>query len=293
MSTDAWNLPDVRPGLAPDASLAARREQLRALDDTQIVDPAAVLSERSIAGVPCLVVGAPTARSTLLYVHGGGFRMGEPRTWAGFASRLAAAAGIRIVVPDYRLAPENPFPAALHDLVAVYRALLADRAEPVLLGGDSAGGGLAVSLTSLAQGAGAKPAGVLLLSPWLDLAADAASYADCAASDLAFSQAAAREAAAQYLAEAEASELASPLGRGSFADFPPLWISASASEVLRDDSLEIARRVAAAGGVVEMSVYPGLPHVWPLLMPAAPETRRTIDSMARFIVDREPLPTLP
>jgi len=283
-SSTAWALPDIPAGTAAPADLLARREALRALDALQLVDENANVSEERIAGIPCVIVAAPAARATMIYAHGGGFRLGEPKTWTGFATRLAMAAGIRIVLPDYRLAPEHPFPAALQDLVAVYRALCDEVDIPLLLGGDSAGGGLACSLALLATNAGQPASAVALLSPWLDLSANAASYAECAASDASFSAAAALEAAQAYLAgQGPDTAYASPLRHPSLAAFPPLWVAVSGCEVLRDDTLDFAHRIARMGGSVDLSVYPDLPHVWPILQAHTSETERTIQSMAQFL----------
>lgn len=279
MAEAGWIVPELRTGVQADAALIERRTAMRALDAIQIIDPGAVVSAQTIAGVPCVVAEAPDAWATLVYTHGGGFRLGEPETWTGFASRLAMAAGLRVVVPGYRLAPEHPFPAALHDLVAVYRAL----EGPKLVGGDSAGGGLACSLALVAGEAGVPAEGVMLLSPWLDLTVEAASYTDCAASDPAFSAEAAREAAAQYLAGADAgAPLASPLRQSSLAGFPPVWVAVGGGEVLRDDTLDFARRLACEGGTVTLSVEPALPHVWPILMPGHEATASAIAGMAAF-----------
>ena len=283
-SSDAWALPNPPAGVAAPADLLARRDAMRALDALQIVDDRAAVSEAPVAGIPCISVAAPRARAIMVYAHGGGFRLGEPRTWIGFASRLAVAAGIRVLLPDYRLAPEHPFPAALQDLAAVYRAVSDEGGPPLLLGGDSAGGGLACSLALLARDAGSPAGAVALLSPWLDLGVGAASYTDCADSDPAFSADAAREAAAAYLAGRNAdTPLASPLLHPSLHAFPPLWAAVSGSEVLRDDTLDFVSRVAREGGRAELSVYPALPHVWPILQPGTPDSARTIEAMARFL----------
>lgn len=283
-SSTPWALPAAPAGTAAPADLRARRDALHALEALQIMDENAEVSEERIAGIPCVVVAAPGAQATMIYAHGGGFRLGEPKSWAGLASRLAVAAGIRMVLPDYRLAPEHPFPSALQDLVAVYRALSDAVDTPLLLGGDSAGGGLACSLALMARDAGKPASAVALLSPWLDLTVGAASYAECADSDASFSTAAALEAAQAYLAgRAADTPLASPLLHPLLAGFPPLWVAVSGCEVLRDDTLDFAYRIACTGGRVDLCVYPDLPHVWPILQPHAPETARTVRAMAQFL----------
>lgn len=284
MTDGHWTLPPSREGFAADDALIASRAATEGLSAIQVVHPSARIARQRIAGTSCLVVEAPGARATMIYAHGGGFRMGEPGTWAGLASRLASAAHLRVVVPDYRLAPEHPFPAGLQDLVGVYRGIAASGGVAPLLGGDSAGGGLAASLALLARDAGLHAAALVLLSPWLDLRVSAASYGACAATDPIFSAEAARNAAEQYLAGGEATEpLASPLLAPSLASLPPLWIGVSSSEVLRDDALEFAGRVARESGRVELSALPNLPHVWPILTPEAAETEQAIADIVRFV----------
>lgn len=280
-----WALPARRPGSPAGEDLALRRDGLRALDALQIVDPAAQISECEIGGVRCIDVLGPGNRATLIHAHGGGFRMGQPETWTGFASRLAVAVGMRVILPDYSLAPEAPFPGGLSDLADVYRAVAADSNGPILLGGDSAGGGLATGLALAARDAGGvAPSGLVLFSPWLDLTITAASYSTCAESDQAFSRDAAIEAAAHYLAGIAADDpLASPLMADSVVGLPPAWICASGSEVLIDDTIAFIARLAAARIRVESVIEPDLPHVWPLISPGSSDTAETLASAARFI----------
>ena len=164
VSPDEMQLPPERQGIPAPPDLIARRQSMRALAKTQIHDASAVARLRTIAGVPCIEVSAVNAQGALIYAHGGGFRMGEAAVWTGFASRLAVACGLRIIVPDYRLAPEHPFPAALRDLIAVFRAVCAEAPSKVFVGGDSAGGGLTCSLVfnALAYEVQA-PAGVVVI----------------------------------------------------------------------------------------------------------------------------------
>lgn len=268
------SLPAVRTGQRADEGLLARRAQMAGLAASQIVDPAPRLHEANIAGIP--VVEAVPAASTgfLLYAHGGGFRMGDAATWRGFASRLATASGLTVVVPDYGLAPENPFPNGLHDLAAVHHALQqATAGLPYFLGGDSAGGGLACALTHAIVAAGQPaPSGLVLFSPWLDLTVVADSYDRCRQADVAFTRETALECAAQYLQGYSGDDpLASPLA-GNVSRFPPTWIGVGGREVLLDDSLALARKLIAAGVAVDLRFEPAMLHVWPMLMPDAPET---------------------
>jgi monoterpene epsilon-lactone hydrolase len=282
-------LPPLRPGIAADASLLEMREGFRAFGATQLVDADARVVDAVIGGIACVVVERPDARATMLYMHGGGFRVGEPATYIGLASRLAMRAGLRIVLVGYRLAPEHPYPAALHDVFSVHRALAAQKDDeiapnPPLLGGDSAGGGLAAALALVARDAGIPSPGALLLSPWLDLTAQGASFDACAESDAMFSREVALACADHYLAGQDPIQAyASPLHAQSLAGFPPIWVTVSGSEVLRQDTVEFAGRLAREGGTVTMSVRPNLPHVWPVILPASAVTTDTLAEMAAFV----------
>lgn len=215
-------------------------------------------------------------RATVLHLHGGAFRIGCPEQIVPFAAALAARCGVRVVCPAYRLAPEHPFPAALHDARAVRAAVRGD--GPVILSGDSAGGGLAASLAAL------EPAdGLVLLSAWLDLTVTAASYDANAASDPLFSRAAAETAAELYLHGADARHpLASPL-RGEVAGLPPTLVSVGAGEVLLDDARTFAARLAAAGVRCRFDEVPGMEHVAVTRDRTLPGAERTFEAVAAFV----------
>ncbi|MFN3727665.1 MAG: alpha/beta hydrolase [Allosphingosinicella sp.] len=276
-------LPPERSGKGAPAELVERRAQMQAFERIQVSDPAVPATTVTIAGVSCIEVAASESSTTLIFLHGGGYRMGEARTWTGLATRIAAAAGVRVIVPDYRLAPEHPFPAALRDAGAVYDAL-ADPGATLFVGGDSAGGGLACSLVLAALATGAPiPAGVTLISPWLDLVPTAPSFQRCAESDKAFSAAAAADGAAQYLqGQAPDHEFLSPL-TADLTDFPPCWIAASASEVLVDQSVSFAQRLTLAQRTHSLCIERDMPHAWPMIVPEAEETTAAIAGIANFI----------
>ena len=246
--------PPLRPGNAADVTVLEMREGFRAFGATQIIDPDARVTEVVIGGVDCVIVEARDVRATMLYMHGGGFRVGEPATYIGLASGLAIRAGLRIVLAAYRLAPEHPFPAALHDGFSVYRALIAGTTDGIpactpIMAGDSAGGGLAAALALVARDAGTPPPAALLLSPWLDLTARGGSFETCAESDKMFSREAAIACADHYLAGLDPMQgYASPLHMQTLVGFPPLWVTVSGSEVLRDDTVTFATRLACEGG---------------------------------------------
>ena len=287
LTESSWNLPPLGEGYAAPAGLVDRRIGMRALNTMQIFDPSAPVRESIWGGVACFEAVPPEATTTLLYLHGGGYRLGEAGTWAGLASRIAAAAGARVVVPNYRLAPEHPFPAAIHDSCSVYAALSETGGLPPFVGGDSAGGGLACSLIVAAIAAGVPlPPGAILVSPWLSLVPGAPSFQRCAASDSAFSAEAACAAADQYLQGQTAEHaLLSPLS-ADLTCFPPCWITASAAEVLVDQSHALALRLTIAGRPNVLRIERNMPHAWPVVAPGAAETAAAIAGIAAFIRER-------
>lgn len=223
----------------------------------------------------------------MLHFHGGSFRMGGAARWTAYVSAIAAAANVRAVIVDYPLAPENPFPAAIVTGVRAYRAAASRWNEPVIVTGDSAGGNLAMGVVLARLRAGqAMPAGVSVLSPWLDLSVSGDTFSLCAESDKLFSRASALEASEQYLQGYPANDpLASPL----FAElkgFPACQILASGSEVLLSDTLRFCERLALAGSSVEMKISPELPHAWASLFPDLPATGTAISDIAAFIAKR-------
>lgn len=222
----------------------------------------------------------------LLYFHGGGYLFGSPLSYRSFTTRLAQQCAVRCFVPDYRLAPENPFPAAPEDALAIYRWLLEEKgveAKNIVLAGDSAGGGLSLALLhSLKQEGLPLPAAVMTLSPYTDMLATGESLESNSDRCVMFSADGIRRAAAAYLDGADGkSPLASPL-YGDFSGFPTMLMHLSDSETLRDDGLRLARKAADAGVEVDLRVWHGQPHVWPIFYPLLPEADQTIGEMAQF-----------
>lgn len=226
---------------------------------------------------PALHAAAPI----VLYLHGGGYFFCSPRTHRSITIGLATHARSRVCVPDYRLAPEHPFPAPVEDALFTYRALLAQGVAPsrMVVAGDSAGGGLALALlVALRDAAEPLPAGAILYSPWTDLAATGQSLIDNDESDVMFRGAWMAHGAALYLGDSGAPvdhPLASPL-YADFAGLPPLHCYVSTSEVLLDDTLRMADRARAAGVAVSVEMGRRLPHVWPIFYPFLPEARSAL-----------------
>jgi cation diffusion facilitator CzcD-associated flavoprotein CzcO/acetyl esterase/lipase len=230
---------------------------------------------------------APPA-PTLLYLHGGGFVGCSAVTHRPITATLARR-GLRVYVPDYRLAPEHPFPAAPQDVLAVYRALRAARPnDRLVVAGDSAGGNLALGLLLTLRDAGeALPAAAALFSPALDLTGASPSITLNAGRDALFDPVQLGHLAEHYLAGADPTQvLASPL-LGDMAGLPPLLLHVGDDEVLRDDSIRLAQKAREAGVRVELRVFGGVPHVWQLVR-QLPESRRSMRETARFLAEAEP-----
>jgi len=251
--------------------------------------PAGVKAERVKAPVRGEWLRPLQARRgrALLYLHGGGYISGAPRTHRSITARLARQLGVTVFALDYRLAPEHPYPAALDDALAAWRWLLEQgyRADRIWLAGDSAGGGLALALMLAArQQQLPLPAACALFSPWTDLACTGAAIEENVARCAWFMPAQVRFAAALYAgATAMTDPLVSPL-YGDPAGLPPLLIHASDSELLRDDALRLATRAEAAGVPVAMKLWHGLPHAWPNFAGLMPEADACLDETAHALL---------
>ncbi|MFE1350666.1 alpha/beta hydrolase, partial [Kitasatospora phosalacinea] len=225
-------------------------------------------------------------RGLLLYLHGGGYLVGSPDTHEGLIGELARRAGLRAVSPDYRLAPEHPFPAALDDGLAAYRELLESGTDPrrLVLAGDSAGGGLVLATLLAARAAGLPlPAAAALFSPWVDLTLAGASYRSRKEADPLFTEADIRAYADHYLG---AGDRANPLASPLFADLaglPPLLVQVGTNELLLDDALRLAARAAEQDVTVTLEVESGLPHVFQHQFGRLDEADAALDRAARFL----------
>ncbi|HEX4511632.1 MAG TPA: alpha/beta hydrolase fold domain-containing protein, partial [Burkholderiaceae bacterium] len=230
------------------------------------------------------VTAAQAGPPILLYIHGGGFVGGSPRTHRPVTAAFALR-GLRVYAPDYRLAPEHPYPAALEDVRGAWHALRATHPGATLvLGGDSAGGNLALALMlSLLRDGESLPAAAALFSPSTDLAGASASLVANTGRDPMFNGPALVHLAQAYLGTQGRPDdpLASPL-YGDLRALPPLLVHVGADEVLRDDGLRLAAKARKAGVRVELVVWPSVPHGWQLLQ-RLPEARRSLDAAARFL----------
>jgi acetyl esterase/lipase len=227
-----------------------------------------------------------TGRSSaiVLYLHGGGYLFGSPKTHRQVLIAMAKAFHGPAYGLDYRLAPEHPFPAAVEDAAKAYHWLLARHpGADIVLAGDSAGAGLAIATAVGVRDAGLKlPRAIVAFSPYSDLAVTGASVQENAKSCAMFTPRGIREAAALYLAGADARDpRASPL-YADLSGLPPMLMFASRHETLRDDTLRLAERAAAAGVKVELVVRDRLPHVWPVFVALLPEARDAFATVTAF-----------
>jgi len=224
------------------------------------------------------------AAGTMLYLHGGGYIACSPRTYRPITAAYANR-GIKVFTPDYRLAPENPFPAAVEDALAAYKGLLAGGMNPgsLAIGGDSAGGGLTLATLLAAKAEGLPmPASAVVFSPWTDLAITGATIRTNMKRDPMLHAKTLPDGAGFYLNGADPKNpLASPL-YGELAGLPPLLIAVGESEVLRDDSTRFAERATLAGVAVSLKIWEGMPHVWQLFQFLLPEARTAMDEAANF-----------
>jgi monoterpene epsilon-lactone hydrolase len=221
----------------------------------------------------------------LLYIHGGGFVAGVPGNHRPLTWRLADKLGVPVYAIDYRLAPEHPFPAALEDCVAAYRALLETGLKPsaIVIAGDSAGGNLTLTTALKLKALDLpQPAALVCLSPATDWEEKPSRLSNVRA-DAIFVPAMFATVPAAYCPGCDTSNpLISPL-RGDLAGLPPTLIQCSGDEMLRDDAVHMAEKLTAAGVAAKLEVWPGVFHVWQVMADILPEARRAIDAIVTFI----------
>ena len=272
----------------PDLKIEEARERAAKIDARLGRNAPAVAMENVVAGgVPATWYGAPglASRGTILYLHGGAWSMHFPYSYRRHAATLSAMTGMRVLLPEYRLAPEHPFPAGIDDCFAVYRWLLdqgyADR--PLALAGDSAGGSL--SLVTLMRARDAMlpmPGCAALLSPSTDATMSAPSAKYNADADPMFSPAAMGLLAVIYCPGQDlGNPLLSPLF-GNWNGLPPLLFHAGSTEMLLDDSVRAHDRARQAGVDAQIEVFVGLPHVFHVFE-WMPESRVGMQAVADFI----------
>ena len=246
-------------------------------------------------GVPAEWVVASEADfgRTMLYLHGGGYVIGSPDSHRGMAARLSRAALSRVLLIDYRLAPEHPFPAAVEDATAAYRWMLDQGIEPsqTTIAGDSAGGGLTVAaLVALRDAGDPPPAAGIPISPWTDMEGLGESMTTKSSVDPIIQRDYLLEMAKIYLDGADPRD---PLAAPIYADLtglPPLLIQVGGSETMLDDATRLADRAEATGVDVTLEVWEEMIHVWHWFASMLPEGQQAIDRIGEYVLEKTGAP---
>lgn len=266
-------------------------ERRQRMDEICAVDPPpadVVYTPAAVGAIPAEWSLAPGADATrvLLYLHGGGYCSGSIASHRGLVGRIGREAGIRTLALGYRLAPENPCPAALLDALAAYGFLRSEGYEPeqIVVGGDSAGGGLTLAtLLALREEGSPMPAGAWLVSPWVDLAMTGASMEEEDAIDPLIHGDYLRGLAGAYLGGRDArDERASPL-YADLAGMPPTLVQVGSSETLLDDAVRVTRRLGAAAARVDLEIWPEMIHAWMLWAPRLEAGRAASTTASAFL----------
>jgi acetyl esterase/lipase len=270
------------------ATLQQRRATLEDGARRLPMPPRVDVQQTTVGNIPAewLRPADTTDNQAILYLHGGAYTMGSCATHRALASRIAIASKTPALQPEYRLAPEHPFPAALQNCVAAYRWLVDHGIPPrrIVVAGDSAGAGLALALAvTLRDDDVPIPAAIVCISPWADLELTGESLGTHASVDLVCSLEDSRFHAVQYVGKADPrTALVSPV----YADLhglPPILIHVGDREILLSDALRLAERARGDGVDVELKVWEGMWHVWPLLAGYVPEGQRAVDEIGAFI----------
>ena len=281
---------EATPMVRPGESLASQRANFDNLDATFVLRPDVIVTAVEAGGVACDWIAVPDVRPDhiCLYLHGGGYAIGSRRSHRELASRYCRALNARSLLVDYRRAPEHACPAQLDDAVAVYTWLLDSDISPakVVVCGESAGGGLTVALlTELIRRGLPLPACAAVVSPWVDLSLTSTSFAENDNSD----PIVIREVVEQYRNWycddlAPGDPRVSPV-YGELAGLPPMFVTASRSEMLRDDALLLVERLKTAGVAVTVELLDEALHAW-TLFPQLPEAQATVEHLAAFTIAR-------
>ena len=274
--------------VSPDSNVAAVRRLFEKVQARKKIAKDVEVRTATIEGVACewLIPDGCEDAPILYYLHGGAYLMGSPATHRQMVSFIARESGVRALLPDYALAPENPFPAGLQDCLAVYRGLLAAgaNAKHILIGGDSAGGGMTMAtLLSLRNAGDDMPIAAILLSPWLDLTTTGQSAKTRADKDPWFRPDDMEQVARKYSPDGDlADPLISPVYAG-VSGMPDTLIQVGDHEILLSDSTRLSDKLSSAGGKVTLQVWPEMWHVFQFFVRLMPESKRAIADIAKFI----------
>lgn len=283
----------LRPVLSGALPPQRQRTRLKSITHLMqfLVPRGTLVSQQPLGGVPTEWVENlhSGVQGYLLYLHGGAYSIGTPQSHRNLTAHLARRCALRVAVPDYRLAPEHAFPAAVDDALAAYRALLemGVASQDILIAGDSAGGGLTLACALAIRDARLpQPAGLICLSPWTDLTNSGDSMKSNAGSEVMLSLSGINGYTNDYLQGADPrAPLASPL----FADLtglPPTLVQVTDAEILYNDATRFVAAAKRAGVAAELQVAPDLWHVWQLYAGQMPEADDALRLIAAFVAKR-------
>jgi len=289
-SDDIKKVREMIAGLPPRTgmSIPERRATMDAWDKAYPVADDVTVASAKVAEVPVEWITAPNASedAVLLFLHGGGYVIGSPDSHRHLVANLSEETGLQGLLVDYRLAPEDPFPAAVEDAISVYAALLTHgfEAEEIVVAGDSAGGGLVIAMMLAIRDANLPlPAAGICLSPWNDLTGTTKSLETNASVDPTVTKESLDFFAGEYLGEEDAQNpYASPLF-GDFTGLPPLLIQVGSVEVLLDDAVMLAERAKEAGVSVTLEVWDEMIHVWHRYYPVLQEAREANARIGEYV----------
>ena len=224
----------------------------------------------------------PRKGAVILHVHGGWFNLGSAHAYRNFVGHIASSAGTTTFIPDYRLAPEHPFPAAVTDVEACYRGLADKGIDKIAVVGDSAGGNLALVLLST----DIDPVGAVAISPVTDLPLTGESYTTRADADPYFTKPQVAGLVASYLGPTDPKHpLASPL-YGDLSGLPPIRVHVGDDEVLLDDSRRYVERAVAAGVDIRLDIWMGMPHGFVTAVREFDAARQSLKAIGAFLTER-------
>ncbi|KAF0957119.1 alpha/beta hydrolase [Rhodococcus sp. T7] len=245
------------------------------------------VSEVDADGVRCLLVGvAGTSEGrTIVWFHSGGYMVGSADAYQNFGYQLSKASGAQVLLVDYRLAPEDPYPAPIEDAVTAARWAIRTCPEgSVVIGGDSAGGGLCIAANVILRDAGLRPAAAIALSPLTDLAGRGESMkTNGAGIDYACTPETVAGMAQVYYPNGDPLDpKVSPI-YDELHGLPPLYVTAGSIEALLDDSTRLVEKVNAAGGDAILEIGDDLGHIWPTFFSILPEGQATLERLGGFV----------
>ena len=278
----------VRPRLTAEIDIPGQRRALETRARLVGVPKGTEVREVDAGGVKAEWVSAPdsAADRVVLYLHGGGFALGSLATHRNIAARLAARAGVRVLVIDYRLAPEHPFPAALDDCVTAYRWLFDCGVAPrhIAIAGDSAGGNLTVTTLLKLRDLGLPPpAAAVCFSPFTDASFRGESFSSRAAADPMLTPEWVEAMLPHYIGDTDPLQpFISPI-YGDLSGLPPLLVQVGGNEILHSDAMKLAELARMAGVDVTFEEWPGMWHVFQLFATVVPESRRALEAAGAFL----------